>query len=213
MSEDAQQGDGTRKAVLEASPRLFESDILDKLSRVHPATPVVVYAPVVAVLLWWSLAELPLSWASLCFALGLTAWTLTEYLGHRLLFHTVFPLPFGLGPRLQFLIHGVHHVHPSDPLRLVMPPLLSAPIVSIAYAISRLIVGPDLVWPVVAGFIVGYVAYDCTHFWLHHAQPRSALMRRLRALHMAHHFRDESKAFGVMSFWWDYVFGTAYKKG
>lgn len=207
-SHDAAQG----PAALDASPRLFQSDILDKLSRVHPATPAILYLPVVALLLWWSVGEFPLLHVVPAVALGLLAWSLTEYLGHRFLFHPVFPLPFGLGERFHYLIHGVHHVHPNDPLRLVMPPLLSLPIMLCALLITRLIVGPVLVWPVLAGFILGYVGYDSTHYWLHHAQPRTLMMRRLRALHMAHHFRDDTKAFGVMSFWWDYVFGTAYKR-
>lgn len=196
--------------ALAASPRLFQSDILDRLSRVHPATPAIVYGPVIAILVGWAATQMPPLRLTLCWALGLVAWSLTEYLGHRFLFHSVLPLPFGLGARLQYLMHGVHHVHPNDPLRLVMPPLLSVPIMLCAFAVSRFAVGAGLAWPVLAGFISGYVAYDCTHYWLHHARPRKAFMRRLRALHMAHHFRDETKAFGVLSFWWDYVFGTAF---
>ena len=103
------------------------------------------------------------------------AWTLTEYFGHRFVFHTVFALPFGLGPRFQFLIHGVHHIYPSDPLRLVMPPLLSAPIMLIALTLIRLVFGGAFAWPMLAGFIAGYVLYDCVHFWTHHGQPKSKL--------------------------------------
>ena len=210
MENDIGPPTKTDEKSLEASPRLFQSDILDRLSRVHPATPLIVYAPVIGALLWWSATQMSQLQIAAGLALGFVSWSLTEYLGHRFLFHTVVPLPFGMGPRLQFLIHGVHHSHPNDPLRLVMPPLLSLPIVLVALAISRVIVGSVFVWPLLAGFITGYVAYDCTHYWLHHARPRTYVMRRLRALHMAHHFRDESKSFGVMSFWWDYVFGTVY---
>ncbi len=28
----------------------------------------------------------------------------------------------GIGARLHWMVHGVHHDHPNDPLRLVMPP-------------------------------------------------------------------------------------------
>lgn len=213
MAEAQKPPRTVEESALDASPRLFENDILDKLSRVHPATPLVVYVPVIVGLIWWSVTRLPPVATCLTYLLGLAAWTLTEYLGHRFLFHTVFSLPFGLGPRVQFLIHGVHHVHPNDPLRLVMPPLLSLPIMAIALGVSRLIVGPDLAWPALAGFITGYLAYDMTHYWLHHGKPKSAFWRRLRALHMAHHFRDETKAFGVLSYWWDGVFGTAMETG
>lgn len=199
--------------ALDASPRLFESDLLDKLSRVHHLTPVILYVPIVLGLLVYSLTLNSFGLVLLGVIIGYLGWTLTEYFGHRYLFHTVFPLPFGLGPRFQFLIHGVHHIYPNDPLRLVMPPLLSAPIMLIALVCSRLIFGATFAWPALAGFIAGYVIYDCVHFWTHHGQPKSDFARFVKRLHMLHHFRDAEKGFGVHAIWWDYVFGTAYQKG
>jgi sterol desaturase/sphingolipid hydroxylase (fatty acid hydroxylase superfamily) len=140
-------------------------------------------------------------------------WTLTEYFSHRYLFHTIFPLPFGLGPRFQFLIHGVHHAYPNDPLRLVMPPLLSVPSMLIASTIIRLLFGASFAWPVLAGFMVGYGIYDWVHYWTHYGQPKSDFAKQVKRLHMLHHFRDAEKGFGVHAIWWDYVFGTAYQKG
>ncbi|MGD9544697.1 MAG: sterol desaturase family protein [Methylocystis sp.] len=206
MSQDA------RTEALDASPRLFESDILDKLSRVHHLTPVIVYCPIILGLLIYSLTLNSPALVALGLVVGYLGWTLTEYFGHRYLFHTVFPLPFGLGPRFQFLIHGVHHIYPSDPLRLVMPPLLSGPIMLIALVCARLIFGPTFAWPALAGFIGGYVIYDCVHYWTHHGQPKTDFGRMVKRLHMLHHFRDAEKGFGVHAIWWDYVFGTAYRK-
>jgi len=197
---------------LSASPRIFESDLLDKFSRVHHLTPVILYVPVILALLAYSLTIYNAGVVAGAMLLGYTLWTLTEYFGHRYLFHTVFPLPFGLGPRFQFLIHGVHHIYPSDPLRLVMPPLLSIPIMLIALGVSRLLFGGAFCWPTLAGFVTGYVLYDCVHYWTHHGHPRSNFGLFLRRLHMLHHFRDAERGFGVHAFWWDYVFGTAYKK-
>jgi dihydroceramide fatty acyl 2-hydroxylase len=197
---------------LSASPRLFENDLLDKLSRVHHLTPVIVYAPIILALLVYSSTVNGVGLIVLALFIGYVAWTLTEYFGHRYLFHTVFALPFGFGPKFQFLIHGVHHIYPSDPLRLVMPPLLSTPIMLIALTIIRLLFGATFSWPVLAGFISGYVIYDCVHYWTHHGQPKSKLGHLVRRLHMLHHFRDPAKGFGVHAFWLDYVFGTAYKK-
>ena len=37
----------TRTDQLRASPRMFDNPWLDKLSRVHPATPLVIYLPVI----------------------------------------------------------------------------------------------------------------------------------------------------------------------
>jgi len=208
MTQDA----NTFQDPLSASPRIFEGDLLDKMSRVHHLTPVVVYGPIILGLIAYSLTLHGAGLVVFFLVFGYVAWTLTEYFGHRYLFHTVFPLPFGLGPRFQFLIHGVHHIYPSDPMRLVMPPLLSGPIMLIALGVSRLLLGPTLCWPGLAGFMIGYVIYDCAHYWTHHGQPRTETGRMVRRLHMLHHFRDPTKGFGVHAIWWDYVFCTNYRK-
>ena len=197
---------------LSASPRIFESDLLDKLSRVHHLTPVILYVPIILGLIVYSATQVSVGLIVAGLLIGYLLWTLTEYLGHRFLFHTVFALPFGLGPRFQFLIHGVHHIYPSDPLRLVMPPLLSGPIMLIALGVARLLFGPSFCWAPLAGFISGYVLYDCVHYWTHHGHPKSQFALYVRRLHMLHHFRDATRGFGVHAIWWDYVFGTAYRK-
>jgi sterol desaturase/sphingolipid hydroxylase (fatty acid hydroxylase superfamily) len=202
----------TTNDPLSASPRIFENDLLDKLSRVHHLTPVVIYTPIILGFIVYSLTLHGAGVVAFLLLFGYVAWTLTEYFGHRYLFHTVFPLPFGIGPRFQFLIHGVHHIYPSDPMRLVMPVLLSGPIILIAYGVSGLLFGPTLRWPALAGFMIGYVVYDSVHYWTHHGQPRTETGRLVRRLHMLHHFRDATKGFGVHAVWWDYVFGTNYRK-
>lgn len=194
--------------ALRASPRLFENPLLDKLSRVHWSMPLVLYVPLVALFAWLSLRTLPPA-AILCAAvLGYLIWTLVEYFGHRYLFHAEFPGE--LGRHIHFLIHGVHHDHPSDPLRLVMPPLLSAPIMLVSFIIGRLIFGAPLVYPIALGFVLGYIGYDMVHYYVHHAEPKTRLGRTLRRLHMLHHFRDDERGFGVSAPWWDKVFGTAH---
>ena len=50
----------------------------------------------------------------------------TEYLLHRFVFHLEPDSRWGR--RLHFIIHGVHHDFPHDPMRLVMPPSVSIPL-------------------------------------------------------------------------------------
>jgi sterol desaturase/sphingolipid hydroxylase (fatty acid hydroxylase superfamily) len=197
--------------ALAASPRLFESPLLDRLSRVRWYVPLVIYGPFVLALLALSLRGLSLAAVLAGAAFGYVVWTLTEYLGHRFAFHA--ELPGRLGARLHFLIHGVHHDHPNDPLRLVMPALLSAPIMLVTFAEARLIFGFPLGFAVMAGFLIGYLGYDMTHYYVHHGAPTTRLGRALRRHHMRHHFHDPSRGFGVSAPWWDHVFGTAYRKG
>ena len=67
-------------------------------------------------------------------------------------------------------------------------------------------------WLVGAGFLCGYLIYDMTHYFLHHHKPKSQLGKRLRELHMRHHFQDHTRGFGVSAPFWDVVFGTRLKR-
>jgi len=60
--------------------------------------------------------------------------------------------------------------------------------------------------------MTGYLLYDMTHFHVHHHKARTRLERKLRELHMRHHFQDHTRGFGVSAPFWDYVFGTAPKR-
>jgi sterol desaturase/sphingolipid hydroxylase (fatty acid hydroxylase superfamily) len=191
---------------LAASPRLFRNPILDKLSRVHHWIPAILYLPIAAVLVWLSLEQLTVPVVIFGLLGGYVAWTLFEYFMHKEVFHLV--PPGALGTRLHFLIHGVHHDHPSDPRRLVMPPLVSAPILVVVFLVLRLVCGADLALPVTAGFLCGYVAYDMLHFHLHHRRPRGRWDAALRRRHMLHHFQDATRGFGISCPWWDDLLGT-----
>jgi dihydroceramide fatty acyl 2-hydroxylase len=43
---------------------------------------------------------------------------------------------------------------------------------------------------------------------MHHHRPRTALGKRMRELHMRHHFQDHERGYGVSAPFWDRVFGT-----
>jgi len=144
--------------------------------------------------------------AALAFACGWALWTLSEYWTHRVVFH--FEPESGLGARLHWMIHGVHHDHPNDPRRLVLPPVISVPFGIAFLALFVLVFGVGEGAAVCAGFYAGYLAYDMLHFALHHRRPRSRAGRLLYQLHMRHHFEDEQRGFGVSAPWWDIVFGT-----
>src|SRR6266566_2913204 len=166
MSEQSQ----TRSDVLRASPPMFESRLLDSLSRVHPSVPVLIFAPAIVALAAWQLSRQSAAVSVGLAAAGYALWTLFEYWLHRLVFH--FEPQQGLGARLHWIIHGVHHDHPNDPLRLVMPPAVSVPLGALVFALLYLIFGSGYGPGVSAGFFAGYLAYDLTHYYLHHFRPR-----------------------------------------
>jgi sterol desaturase/sphingolipid hydroxylase (fatty acid hydroxylase superfamily) len=138
---------------------------------------------------------------------GYVVWTLFEYWLHRLVFH--FEPEQGIGAKLHWMIHGVHHDHPNDPMRLVMPPSVSVPLSLGFYGLFVLAAGTDWGLAIFSGFLAGYLAYDMLHYHTHHHVPRTRLGRKLRELHMRHHFQDHHTGYGVSAPYWDHVFGTA----
>ena len=200
----------SRAEVLRASPRMFDSALLDKLSRVHPAVPPILFVPVITVLLVEGFVHGAGALTALWLLCGYMFWTLTEYWLHRIVFH--FEPEDGIGARLHWIIHGVHHDHPNDPMRLVMPPSLSIPLAAAFFGLFVLVVGTPAAFPIATGFFAGYLFYDMMHYHVHHHRPRTWAGRKLRELHMRHHFQDHTRGFGVSAPFWDHVFGTPTRR-
>ena len=197
----------SRTDVLRASPPMFESRLLDALSRVHPMVPVAIFVPVIVALAAWGLERVSVPVAVGLGAGGYALWTLFEYWLHRIVFH--FEPREGIGARLHWIIHGVHHDHPNDPLRLVMPPAVSVPLGAVVFGVLYLIFGTRYASGLGAGFFAGYLVYDMTHYYLHHFRAHGRLGRMLRERHMRHHFQDDTKGFGISAPYWDEVFRTS----
>jgi dihydroceramide fatty acyl 2-hydroxylase len=192
--------------------RMFESDLFERFSRVHPLVPAAIYLPVAGASIYAaaSVYDVPLARIGLQVFVGYLLWTLVEYWLHRLVFH----LPV-VGPktaRLNFLIHGVHHEYPWDETRLVFPAAASAGLCVITYAAFRAVLGVESMYGPFAGFVLGYVIYDEVHWYVHARRPTSQLGRWLRREHFLHHFKDSGTRFGVSCPWLDYVFGTHPKR-
>ena len=199
-----------RSDELKASPPMFESPLLDRFTRVHPAVPPLLFGPVITYMLVEGVHR-----TGALNALGLAVggylfWTLFEYWLHRVVFH--FEPERGIGARLHWMIHGVHHDHPNDPLRLVMPPSVSVPLATLLLWAFWNVLGYDRMLVFGGAFLAGYLAYDMLHYHVHHHTPRSALGRRLRELHMRHHFQDDERGFGISAPYWDTIFGTSPRR-
>lgn len=191
---------------------MFESDLLERFSRVHPLLPAVLYLPVVGLSVYAGLSLHGVSPGLLALQVfaGYLLWTLFEYWLHRLVFH----LPV-IGPKTQriyFVIHGVHHDYPWDEGRLVIPAGASLGLCVLTFVAFRAVLGAEGMYGPFAGFVLGYVIYDETHWYVHAHKPKTQLGRWLRREHFLHHFKDPGTRFGVSCPWLDYVFGTRPKK-
>ena len=186
---------------------MFKSGLLDRFTRVHHYVPVAIFLPAILVLFYFGADRVGFL-AAVGYAIcGYLLWTLAEYWIHRIVFH--FEPENGIGARLHWMIHGVHHDHPNDPLRLVMPPSVSVPLALLFCLLFWVVLGATAAPAFGSGFLAGYLIYDMTHYHVHHHTPRTRAGRRLRELHMRHHFQDDSTGYGVSAPWWDHVFRTA----
>lgn len=195
--------------------RLFKSDFMEFFTHISPVTVVALWLPIAALFLVYAVvnaapAAFP-AHIALGFLAGLFLWTFAEYTLHRFLFHHKPNTP--RQERIFFLFHGIHHAQPQVKTRLVMPFPVSIPMALILFGLIYLIVAlllraPQWVAPLMSGFLIGYLAYDLTHYATHHWAMRSGVARFLKRHHMQHHYKDPKTRFGVSSPLWDWVFGT-----
>ena len=200
------------KSNKDETVRMFKSDFMEALSRVHPAVPLIIYVPVIAFFMYLSIAVYEFTFITIftLIVLGIIVWSLAEYTLHRFIFH--FEPKSKFGERLHFIFHGVHHDYPSDSRRLVMPPSVSIPLAVLFYFLFKSILGSDLVAPFFVGFVVGYIFYDMTHYAVHHFNIKNKFWLVLKKHHMRHHFQDAKKGYGVSSPVWDDVMRTNFDK-
>ena len=139
---------------------------------------------------------------------GILVWTFTEYTLHRFVFHYVPSNEWG--KKLHFIVHGVHHDYPRDSKRLVMPPSVSIPLAAFFYWLFLMLIGHIYLQPFFAGFLIGYMFYDTTHYAVHHFNMHNRFWLAIKNHHMKHHYQDAAKGFGVSQPTWDYIFKTDF---
>lgn len=191
------------------SVRIFENNFLEYFSKVHWSIPLYVYIPIIAYFLYHGLKLGVTSLAMIgYFVFGLAIWTFTEYILHRFLFHYHPKSPSM--KRFFWMFHGVHHDYPQDSKRLVMPPSVGLPFATLFYFFFLSLFGELNVSPFFAGFLVGYLFYDITHYAIHHFNVRNKFFKKIKDYHTIHHYKYEELGFGVSSPFWDKVFKTTY---
>jgi sterol desaturase/sphingolipid hydroxylase (fatty acid hydroxylase superfamily) len=193
--------------------RMFENSFLERLTRIHYTVPLYLFIPVILYCFYRTFFIDQLSILSVTgyVLFGLFIWTFTEYVLHRFVFHWMPPGKFG--ERIHFIFHGVHHDYPSDSKRLVMVPTVSIPLATLFFFMFKYFLGEVSVFPFFAGFLIGYLFYDISHYALHHFNFKSKFWLDLKHHHMLHHYKDMNHGYGVSSKIWDYVFRTTFKGG
>lgn len=133
---------------------------------------------------------------------GLATWSLAEYVLHRWGFHHHRTDP------VTSLVAREHRLHHRAPLR-TSPMMRTLAWLGVAVLGSPiLLVGGTGSVALLAGWCLGYTAYDQVHWRAHHRAAANRYERWVRARHRQHHFGQPQRNFGVTSAVWDRVFRT-----
>lgn len=138
-------------------------------------------------------------------------WPSIEVAMHRYVFHMT--VTTRLQMVVHFVLHGLHHVAPTDLTHLMLPLSAGLPIAGCVWYILRVLTYADTANLLMVGIILGYVRYDITHFCIHSYStagqfeksigyvrlPKWALSKftRLRENHRLHHFVSPHTHFNV----------------
>jgi len=131
-------------------------------------------------------------------AVGLALWTLAEYLLHRFVLHA---WPY---------FADIHQAHHDETLEMIgTPTIFSVLFFYVAvYLPFWWAFGPSIALPSFAGFVSGYLAFAAVHFSVHHLDGNSKLLRTWKKMHAIHHHSIPGHNYGVLTDFWDRVFGT-----
>jgi sterol desaturase/sphingolipid hydroxylase (fatty acid hydroxylase superfamily) len=198
LNEIPQRGSASRA-------RLFEAEWVERFTVVSARQFAILWAvllPALAVAGWTTARTW---WAIPLMLAGVAIWTVTEYALHRYVFH--FEPRSDLLKKAVYVIHGNHHSHPNDPLRNLMPPIVSISVGGLIWLALVSAIGANGTW-VFLGFMVGYVAYDLVHFACHQFPMKGRLGNALKVHHMRHHHLKAGGNYAITGMIWDRVFGT-----
>jgi sterol desaturase/sphingolipid hydroxylase (fatty acid hydroxylase superfamily) len=189
--------------------RLFESPVLEMLTKANPLVIWSMYLPFIIGLPVYAFRSLDFSGSKIAalFLGGMFFWTFFEYLAHRYAFHWV--AKSTKAQKFVYIMHGNHHHYPRDRERLFMPPLPSIILASVIFSLQYLVLRENT-FVFFPGFILGYLLYASMHYAIHAWNPPFKWMKPLWRNHHLHHYKDEHKGFGVSSTLWDHVFGTMF---
>lgn len=159
--------------------------------------------------LWWGGAPLLLTIAAVAAVL---LYPLVWYLLHRFVLHGSFLYKMQWSAALWKRIHFDHHRDPHD-LRVLFGSLVNTlpTIILVTLPVGWAIDGRATAAAALSAGLFTTCFYEFCHCIQHLAyEPKSAFLKRIKRLHLAHHFHNETGNFGITSFFWDRALGTFY---
>lgn len=136
------------------------------------------------------------------------------YVLHRFVLHGSFLYKSSLTARLWKRIHFDHHQEPRDMKVLFGALYTTVPtMIAIACPVGWAIGGTSGLAAALGSAVLCTCYYEFCHCVQHLPHtPKSRLLRRIKWLHLAHHFHNETGNFGITNFVCDRLFGTYYQR-
>lgn len=139
---------------------------------------------------------------------------LVWYVLHRWVLHSRWMWKFKSTAPVWKRIHYDHHSDPNN-LQVLFGalyttlPTVALATVPVGYALAG--------WPGAAMALCTGVLQTCLYEFIHCIQhlgyaPQWRWVKRVKKLHMAHHFHNETGNFGITNYLWDRVLGTMYEQ-
>jgi sterol desaturase/sphingolipid hydroxylase (fatty acid hydroxylase superfamily) len=147
-------------------------------------------------------------------ALATLLYPLVWYSLHRFVLHGRYLYKWRQTAAVWKRIHFDHHQDPHN-LRVLFGALYTTlpTIAIVTIPLGWLIGGIGGSCAAFASGVFTTCFYEFCHCVQHlNHTPKSAFLQRIKRLHLAHHFHNETGNFGITNFFWDRVFGTFYPK-
>ena len=184
---------------------------LNKAYFAYPAIQVYLILGVLSAIaaVWLARSVFPLAISATAAVL---IYPLVWYLLHRFVLHGSFLYKMRWSASMWKRIHFDHHRDPHD-LRVLFGSLANTlpTIIIVTVPLGWMIGGPAAAAAALSGGLFTTCFYELCHCIQHLAyQPKLAFLKRIKRLHLAHHFHNESGNFGITNFFWDRILGTFY---
>lgn len=132
-------------------------------------------------------------------AAGFVIWTMLEYFVHRVLYHHV---PFFKE------LHDAHHQEPDG--FIGAPPVIGIALIFVITYLPLASISALAAHGMTIGMLIGYMGYMVLHHSAHHWKPRKgSWLWRARRHHALHHHLGVEGNYGIVTSFWDHMFGTS----
>ncbi len=158
--------------------------------------------------------ETPIHWVDQIIAVGtaIFVYPMVWYLLHRFVLHGRFLYRSPATAAVWKRIHYDHHQDPNNLGVLFGALYTTLPTIAIVtFSVGGLIGGLHGAAAAFAAGLGTTLAYEFCHCIQHlHYAPKLKFLRRIKRLHLLHHFHNETGNFGITNYFWDKLTGTYY---